>query len=197
MGNLDNIDNKENNLDGEVIKGKENSLVKKYKKLIELGKGKKAKKGKGKKEKEKKKKEKDKVKKKKKKEKERKKEKKEKEREKKKKEKEKKKKEEVKKKKKKEEKKKRRRRRRKNRGEKRINLNKFWYSSTKVVLILIGHRDPKIILKNTKEIIKGFLKDLGKYKYLVESILEMLKGRLNKLYIEIEIDIKIGKKRRT
>ena len=44
--------------------------------------------------------------------------------------------------------------------------------------------------------LKEFLNNLGEYKYLKNSILEMLKKGLNKLYIEIEKDIKIGKKRR-
>ena len=44
--------------------------------------------------------------------------------------------------------------------------------------------------------LKGFLNNLGEYKYLENSISEMLKKGLNKLYIEIERDIKIGKKRR-
>ena len=62
LNNLDNLDNSgnsnnlNNNLDnknGEAIKDKENSLVIKYKKLIELRRGKRAKREKGEKEKEK------------------------------------------------------------------------------------------------------------------------------------------------
>ena len=37
--------------------------------------------------------------------------------------------------------------------------------------------------------LKGFLNNLGEYKYLEDSILEILKGGLNKLYIEINIII--------
>ena len=44
--------------------------------------------------------------------------------------------------------------------------------------------------------LKGFLNNLGEYKYLENSISEMLKKGLNKLYIKIKRNIKIGKKRR-
>ena len=44
--------------------------------------------------------------------------------------------------------------------------------------------------------LKGFFNNLREYKYLEDGILEMLKKELNKLYIEIKKDIKIGKKRK-
>ena len=62
---------------------------------------------------------------------------------------------------------------------------------------MIGHRDPEIALKEAEETLKEFLDGLGEHEYLEDSISGMLKEGLDELYAEIEIDTKIGKKRRT